>query len=328
VTFAAPYMLFALLAVPVAAFGYLVLERRRSKRAAAWSSQAMLPNIVRRPSPRLRYVPAALMLVGLTLLLVGFARPQRVLNSAKSGAAVVLVFDVSGSMASSDVQPTRIMAAHNGAIAFLNELPSKYQVAVVTFADKVTVAVAPTTDHSKVIAGLPTQVTPLGGTAIGDAIDGALAVAVRAVGRSHPGNPHPPAAILLISDGAQTAQGEKPQDAAAKARLAGIPIDTISIGTANGQVTQQIKLQGGQTETKKSPVPVDPTTLQVVSHLTGGQFYKAFSAQQLTSVYKNLGSHTSKAKSTHELSADATGLALVFILAGIVLSALWFRRFA
>jgi Ca-activated chloride channel homolog len=328
VTFAAPYMLFALLAVPIAAVGYWRLESRRSQRASAWSTRAMLPNIVRRPSQRLRYLPAALMLIGLTFLLVGFARPQRIENSSTAGAAVVLAFDVSGSMASNDVQPSRIMAARNGAIAFLNELPSKYQVAVVTFADRVTVAVAPTTDRSKVIAGLPTQVTPLGGTAIGDAIDGSLAVAVRAVGKSHPGNPHPPAAILLISDGAQTAQGEKPQDAAAKARLAGIPVDTISVGTANGQVTQQIPLKGGQKETKKSPVPVDPTTLQVVSHLTGGQFFKAFSASQLTSVYKSLGSHTSKAKSKHELSADATGIALIFILAGVVLSALWFRRFA
>jgi len=328
VTFAAPYMLFSLLAVPVAAFGYWVLEGRRSKRASAWSTSAMMPNIVRRPSQRLRYLPAALMLIGLTFLLVGFARPQRVLNSVRAGATIVLTFDVSGSMASTDVQPTRIMAARNGAIAFLNELPSKYQVAVLTFADKVTEVVAPTFDRAKVIAGLPTQVTPLGGTAIGDAVDGSVSVAVSAVGKSHPGNPHPPGAVLLISDGAQTAQGTKPQDAAAKARLAGIPIDTISVGTANGQVTQQIKLQGGQTETKKSPVPVDPTTLQIVSHLTGGQFFKAFSAQQLTSVYRNLGSHTSRAKSRHELSATATGIALIFILSGVVLSALWFRRFA
>src|SRR5471032_1736934 len=139
-------MLFALIAVPLAAFGYWTLERRRTGRASAWSTQPMLPNIVRRPSPRLRYVPAALMLIGLTFLLVGFARPQRVLNSVRSGATVVLAFDVSGSMASNDVQPSRIMAAHNGAVAFVNELPSKYQVAVVTFADKVNLVVAPTTD--------------------------------------------------------------------------------------------------------------------------------------------------------------------------------------
>jgi Ca-activated chloride channel family protein len=328
ITFAAPYLLIGLLLVPLAAVGYWFLEKRRAARASAWSTSAMLPNIVRRPSEKLRYVPAALMLIGLTFLLVGFARPQRVLNSVRSGATVVLTFDTSGSMASNDVKPTRIMAARNAAVQFLNTLPSKYQVAVVTFADKVNLVVAPTTNRSRVIAGLPTQVTPLGGTAIGDAIDGSLAVAVRAVGKSHPGVPHPPAAILLISDGAQTAQGTKPQDAAAKARLAGIPVDTVSVGTANGQVTQQQKLKGGQVKTQTYPVPVDPTTLQVVSHLTGGQFYKAFSATELTTVYRNLGSHTSKAKSKHELSAEAIAIALVFILAGVMLSAVWFRRFA
>lgn len=327
-TFAAPYLLFGLLLIPVAAFGYWVLERRRTERASAWSTRAMMPNIVRRPSERLRYVPGVLMLIGLTFLLVGFARPQRVENSVRSGATVVLTFDTSGSMASKDVAPTRIMAAHNAAIQFLNTLPSKYQVAVVTFADKVNLVVAPTTNRAHVIAGIPTQVTPLGGTAIGDAIDSSLAVAVRAVGKSHPGNPHPPAAIVLISDGAQTAQGTKPQDAAAKARLAGIPIDTVSVGTANGQVTQQQKLKGGQVKTQTYPVPVDPTTLQVVSHLSGGQFFKAFSGPQLTQIYRNLGSHTAKAKSTHELTAAAIAIALVFILAGVVLSALWFRRFA
>ena len=327
-TFAAPYLLFGLLAVPLAAFGFVVLERRRAARAQAWSKTPMLPNIVKRPSPRLRYIPAGLFLIGLTFLLVGFARPQRILNSVHAGATVVLTFDVSGSMASTDVQPTRIMAARNAAVEFLNELPSKYQVAVVSFADRVNLLVAPTFDRAKVIRNLPTEVTPLGGTAIGDAVNGSVAVAVRAVGKSHPGNPHPPAAILLISDGAQTAQGTKPQDAAAKARQAGIPVDTISVGTANGQVTQQIPLKGGQKETKKSPVPVDPTTLQIVSHLTGGTFFKAGSASQLTQVYRNLGSHTARAHSTRELSAAATGVALAFILAGVVLSALWFRRLA
>jgi Ca-activated chloride channel family protein len=328
VTFAAPYMLIALVAVPLAAVGYWVLEGRRTQRASAWSQRAMLPNIVHRPSERLRYIPAALFLLGFTFLLVGFARPQRVSNSVHSGAAVVLAFDVSGSMAANDVQPTRIMAAHNAAIQFLNELPSKYQVAVISFADKVTVLVAPTTNHAKVIAGLPTTVTPQGGTAIGDAITGALSVAVRAAGKSHPGDPHPPAAIVILSDGSQTDPGTKPQDAAAKARAVGIPIDAISLGTANGQVTQTFKLQGGQTETKKLPVAVDPTTLQVISHLSGGQFYKAASAAQLTSIYKNLGSHTSKARSTHELSAEAIGLALLFVLAGVILSGIWFRRLA
>ncbi len=327
-TFAAPYLLLGLIAVPFVAVGYWILEGRRTQRASAWSKQAMLPNIVHRPSERLRYIPAVLFLLGFTFLLVGFARPERVSNSVKSGAAVVLAFDVSGSMAANDVQPTRIMAAHNAAIQFLNELPSKLQVAVISFADKVTVLVAPTTNHAKVIAGLPTAVTPEGGTAIGQAITAALSVAVQAAGKSHPGDPHPPAAIVILSDGAQTDPGIKPQDAAAKARSVGIPIDSISLGTANGQVTQTLKLQGGQTETKKIPVAVDPTTLQVVSHLTGGQFFKAASAPQLTSIYKNLGSHTSKARSTHEWSAWATGLALAFVLGGIVLSGIWFRRLA
>ena len=80
-TFAAPYMLLALIAVPFAAIGYFLLERRRTARASAWSTRAMMPNIVRRPSERLRYVPAALMLIGLTFsgtgVVLGFQKLRR-----------------------------------------------------------------------------------------------------------------------------------------------------------------------------------------------------------------------------------------------------------
>ena len=147
-TFADPNLLFALLAVPLAAIGYLMLERRRARRSRRWSRGALLPNIVRRRWRRFGYVPALLFLLGLIFLLVGFARPQRVLGDASAGAAtVVLTFDTSGSMAADDAQPTRIRAARKVAIQFLNELPSKYRVAVVTFANKVHLAVPPTFDR-------------------------------------------------------------------------------------------------------------------------------------------------------------------------------------
>src|SRR5471030_1652054 len=131
-------MLFALVLVPVAACGYMLLESRRARRSATWSTPGLLPNIASRPPGGIRHVPAALFLIGLTFLLVGFAKPQRsFVARGHSGAIVALAFDISGSMAANDVQPTRILAARNTAIQLVKRLPSQDQIAVLTFADKV-----------------------------------------------------------------------------------------------------------------------------------------------------------------------------------------------
>ncbi len=328
-TFAAPDLLFALLLVPLAAYGYVVLEARRAKRAEPWSNPALLPNIVSRPPGPLRHLPIVLFLLGLTLLLVGFARPQTNQKSAKRGGpTVVLTFDVSGSMAANDVQPTRILAAHRIAIRLLNELPVTFQVAVITFADQVNVVVPPTLDRQRVIAGLPTRVTPRGGTALGDAVNESVAEAVEAVGAGRPGGRHPPGAVLLFSDGAQTDPGANPQDGAAHALLVGIPIDTVSVGTSNGIVTQQVQLNGGQTANQQIRVAVDPTTLQTISQVSNGTFFENPSSAQLTRVYKNLGPHVTRTLGKHELNAALAEVALVLILAGVVLSGIWFSRLA
>jgi len=329
-TLAAPYMLFGLLAVPLAAFSYWLLERQRARRSAAWSRRAMLPNIVRRPSPRVRYLPGAFFLLGLTFFLLGAARPERTLGDVPGAAATVaLTFDVSGSMAATDAYPTRIMAAHNAAIKFLNVLPARYRVAVVTFGDKVHLVLAPTFDRKKVIANLPTAITPRAGTAIGDAISFSVAVIVGAVGTSDPRDVYRPGAVLLLSDGGQTAGGVTPEEAAVSALGDDVPVDAISIGTPTGIVTQRVNVGGFQTSTR-IPVPVDSDTLREVSQQTGGTLFSAASVAKspatLRKVYEDLGSNAAPGHRMHELSAATAAVALVFILAGIVLRGLWFGK--
>jgi Ca-activated chloride channel family protein len=119
-SFEAPIMLFGLVLVPVVAIAYIIFEMRRERRAATWVSPAMAPNLVHRPPFRLRHIPAAMFLIGLTLLLVGFARPEAELTSVRQGATVVLTLDTSGSMASDDVKPTRLLAARKAILTFLD----------------------------------------------------------------------------------------------------------------------------------------------------------------------------------------------------------------
>ena len=54
----------------------------------------------------------------------------------------------------------------------------------------------------------------------------------------------------------------------------------------------------------------------------------ALNAQQLIQVYRDLGSHAAHQHKKREVTAAAVGLALAFILAGIAISGIWFRRFA
>jgi Ca-activated chloride channel family protein len=326
VSFGTPYFLLTLLAVPLAAVGYVLLEGRRARRSTAWSREALLPNMVPRRSGRLGHVPAALLLLGLTCLLVGFARPQRFTNVVRSSVAtIVLAFDVSGSMAATDVQPSRLAAGRESAIRLLNDLPSRYRVAVVTFGNGVHRVVAPTFDRRQVIAGLPTSVMPRAGTALGEGIGGGVALIVHAAGERIPGSPYRPGAMVVFSDGAQTGGGTTPDEAAGAAFVNGIPVSTIAVGTPHGIVTQSVTVAGFRTSSSIS-VPVDYGTLQRVSTQTRGTFFRSASGADLTKVYTYLGSPTSRTHVKQSFSAATAGLALVFALSGIGLAGVWFGR--
>jgi Ca-activated chloride channel family protein len=332
VSFESPYLLLALAIVPVAAIAYWLLERRRERQTTTWSAPALLPNVVRRPRHGLRHLPAALFLLGLTLLLVGFARPHRTVGDIVGGSpTVVLAFDVSGSMAADDLGRTRLRAARELAIRFLNELPANDQVAVMTFGNDVHVTLPPTLDRQLAVAHFPKAVTPEAGTAIGDAVSDAVAVVVQTVGRAQPGLLKP-GSVLLLSDGAQTGGGTSPAAAATTALSEGVPVDTIAIGTQRGLVTQPVKVQSWKARLT-IPVPVDQTTLKAISQRSQGSYFEAGSPSQvaalpaqLTSVYQSLSAPIQAVDRTQALTAAAGVAALVCILAGILLSGLWFGR--
>jgi Ca-activated chloride channel family protein len=321
VSFASPELLFGLLVAPLAVWGYLLLERRRSERAARWTSPDLMPNMVPGSPGRRRHIPAVLFLLGLTLLLVGFARPEARLTEVREGATVVLALDVSGSMGAKDVKPSRLGAANAAAIQFAHDLPRKYRIALITFSSHVTVHLPPTYLHNEITRALPKkpQVQP---TALGEGIVAAIKVAMKAVGPNKPGQPHPPAAILVLSDGNQNAGNVSPAAAAAKARRAGIPVSTVLLGTPGGILFTP--LPGGNTE--QQPVPTSPQDLAAVAKGTGGRFFQAQSAAQLNQVYKDLGSRLLHQKKWREVTVAVTGAALAFILGGALLSGVWFRR--
>jgi Ca-activated chloride channel family protein len=313
-----PLALVALAVLPVLVALYLDRDRRRVASQASFGNPDLLPNIVDRSPGRLRYLPPITLLVALVFLIVGVARPHATVKVPREEATIILAIDVSRSMKANDVQPTRLDAARVAAKTFLDQVPEKFQVGVVTFATRAAVGVAPTTDRALVNTSLDT-LKPGEGTAIGDAV----ALSLR-VGRPQDKGAHvPPRAIVLISDGAQDGGRIKPTDAAQLAKRQGVPVYTVLVGTPDGVV--QESLPGGLR--RIIHVPPSPETLQQVASDSGGQFFRALDTTQLSKVYENLGSRLGRRNEDREITdvfaAVAAGLLLVsgltsaFLLRGV-----------
>jgi Ca-activated chloride channel homolog len=319
VSFTAPILLVFLVAVPLAVGAYLWLDRRRDGRVAAWAAPALLPNLVSRPSGLRRHVPTALLLLGVALLLVGFARPRASITVKRQEATVVLVVDVSGSMASKDVKPTRLKAVRAAAQQFVDRLPHGYRMSLVTFSDHTAVAVPATHDLNGVRNALQRLKTGPQGTALADAVVRAVNVGKSVKGQG--GRRRPPAIVVLFSDGGQTAGRFSPQQAAAQAQKAKIPVSAVAVGTPDGIVEQP--LRGGFTE--RIQVPVQPAALRLIAQRSGGRLTQLRSVDTKP-IYSELGSRVGRTKKNVEVTSAAAGAGMVLMLAGALLSGAWFRR--
>lgn len=318
-SFAAPAALALLLVLPLAVWGWVVLNRRRVQRAAAWATPALLPNMVSSP-PRWRTtLPAALLLCGAALLLVGFARPQASVTVNNDNATLILVIDASGSMAAGDAPPSRIAQARFLATRFARSVPKGYRVAVVVFSDHVAVVAPPGSDLDRVQRAIAAAKAGPQGTALGDAIWHAVDVA-RAVPKAN--GKIPPASIVLFSDGGSTAGRISEQQAMTKAHDSHVPVNAVVLGTPNGIVTQT--LQGGFTE--QIQVPADPATMQAYTRATSGRFWSSASAVNVKAVVDSLATRAGTRKKNVEVTAAAAGGGIAFIVLGVALSGLWFRR--
>jgi Ca-activated chloride channel homolog len=313
-----PLALLGLLVVPLLAALYLLHERRRTDFAARFTSPGLLPNLVD-ASPRWRrHLPLAVLLVALTAMVVGVARPHATVSVKREQATVILVIDTSLSMGADDVRPTRLQAARNMARSFLERIPVKYRVAVVGFAGRPFAALPPTDDRELARAALRSLHTAEG-TSLGDGIGLATRMASR---QRASGGTIPPAAIVVISDGAQLSGRTTPDAAAQRARAAHIPVYSVLVGTDNGVIT--VQLAGGfQAQLR---VPPRPETLRTLAQLTGGRFFSAPSEARLRQVYERLGSRLGSRKESREITNLFAGGSAALLLVGGALSALWFRR--
>jgi Ca-activated chloride channel homolog len=321
-SFGAPLVLVALIAVPLLALVYLRAERDRRNAAAAFAAPAVQPSVApRRPGWR-RHAPLAAIALALAFLIVAAARPQRTVAVPVERASIMLATDVSGSMQATDVAPNRLTAAKRAAAQFVATVPRKVNIGVMAFNQVPRVLQNPTQDRAAVTSAIARQ-TSAGGTATGEAIATATAALQRAQGE---GGKRPPAAIVLLSDGASTSG----RDAVAAAQAAGklkIPVYTVALGTDQGTITvPRPRSQGGGTQVQH--VPPDPRSLQQIASASGGESFTAGSAGGLKAVYERLGSQLGHKKEKRQVTSAVAGGGLVLLLAGAALSLGFFGRIA
>jgi Ca-activated chloride channel homolog len=310
-----------LVVAPVALLvAYLLAQRSRRKHALRFTSVDLLASVAPRRAGWQRHISAALLLLAVLFLVVGFAEPTRTVKVPKEHGVIMMAIDSSGSMAASDVAPTRLAAAVDAAKRFVDALPPGLQVGVLEYDDSPKVRAIPTSERASAKAALD-ALRADGGTGTGLAIQSSLdAVAALPVDAN---GTRPAAAIVLMSDGTPTigANGETPEqsveNASTAAKEAGIPVDTIAFGTETGTIERQGQLV---------PVPADPEAMKQIADVTGGKSFTASTANQLNSVYEQIRRTVGYDNEERQITAWFTGIGLAMAVLAAAAALVWVQR--
>ncbi len=307
IQFLRPWWLLALLPVALVFAAYVWRQRNRRTQAVRFSNTALLRQIAPDGLGRRRHLGPAAFLLGLVALTGAMARPAMETPEPVERAVVVLAIDVSLSMQANDVRPTRLEAAQQAAVQFIEDLPESHLLGVVSFAAAAQVLVPPGTDREAAIRAVE-GLTLAEATATGEAVFASLE-AIEQLGTEGWDGPVP-ARILLLTDGYRT-YGRPVDAAAAAAAAAGVQVHTVAFGTDRGEV-----VIGGQVHR----VPVDRVSMARLAEATGGRFYEAASARELAAVYEDMGRAVAVTTAVREVTQWWLGGALLLGLAAAALS--------
>jgi len=355
INFIWPDFLWGLIVVPLAVAAYILLLRRRMQSALRYGNMALVKLATGVASWR-RHVPPALMLAALAVLIVAMARPTAEVSLPSTRATVILAMDVSGSMRSNDVNPSRIEAAQTAAKQYIKDQPRDVQIGIVAFAATAFLVQNPTTDRNSLNAAID-RFELQRGTAVGSGIlvslqtlfpqddfpinqfgagngggagafDFSQRFGGRALGdRRAPANKkeHVPvepgsyknAVVILLTDGATNA-GYDPIEAARIASNYGVKVYTVGFGTTRGAIVGF----GGFSMRAQ----LDEDSLKKISDMTRGRYFHAASADDLKAVYNVLSKQLIVETQQMEITSFFAAGAAVLMLLAAGLSVAWFGR--
>jgi len=349
VTFAWLPLLVLLLIVPALVGLYAWSLRRRRPQAARYSSLALIRDAgVSRARAR-RHLPFALVAASAAALVLALGRPAVVLSVPVNETTIILSMDVSGSMCSTDIAPTRLEAAEAAAIDFVKSQGSHTQIGLVAFSGFAAVVQPPTSDQETLIDAIRSLTTGRR-TAVGSGIlAGIDAIAdvdpdvARSVQDGSPGAEPPPVPegayvpdiIVLLTDGASNA-GPDPLDAAQQAVTRGVRVYTIGFGTeAGGSLEPVCRRQfignepgggffgGGFGLAGAIEGIAVEDTLKQVANLTGGSYHTAETAAELQQVFADLPTSLITKTEPVEISVGFLGLGFILAAGGLILGRAW-----
>ncbi len=309
-TFAAPIYLLALALIPLGYLASRLLRGRRRRYAVRFPAAATVAAVSAGIPTWRRWLPGALLALATAALVLAVAHPQHRVDVPVEQASVMLITDASGSMAATDVKPTRLDAARGAGKTFLAKVPASLRVGAIGFSSLPYAVVAPTLDRDQVGVTID-DLAAGGGTATGDAVVAALDLLKpkRRLARGRP-----PAAIVLLSDGKAT-NGRDPLDAARQAAKLHVPIYTVALGTPDGVVQTGL----GQ----YVPAPPDPETMRQMSAISGGEAFSVDNSGDLKQVYQRLGRQIGTKTAQRPVTAGFAGAGLLLLLLGVGAGVRW-----
>ena len=275
--------LFTLLAIVPVMIAWYVRRSNRQEATVVVSSVNMFT--VQSWKNRFRHLPFILRLIAVICIIIALARPQQrnddQVNEGE-GIDIVLCMDVSGSMGSRDILPSRMEVAKDVAIQFVQGRPVD-RIGLVIFSGEAFTQCPITTDRNTLISeieSLDSRRFLKDGTVIGEG----LATSVDRLSSSTSKSK----VVILITDGKEDAPDTRlidPLTALEIAKSKGVRVYTIGMGGEPVAASAQQQKPG-----EKNPAIdfIDVALLQRIANETGGKYFRARDKQALEDTYQQI----------------------------------------
>jgi Ca-activated chloride channel family protein len=254
---------------------------------------------------------------GVVLLAVAVAGPAAALPVGRSAGTVMLAMDVSNSMSADDVTPSRLAAAQQAALSFIDAQPDSVDIGVVGFDQGALTTSQPSADRAATKAAVE-RLRTAGGTSLASAILGSLSAIAGTPVRIGEDGDLPDighwgsATIVLFSDGEDQGGSDAVSAAATIAQNAGVHIEAVGVGTADGTA---VEIDGYQLHTA-----LDTEQLTAIAKATGGTYHHASETGQLDDIASTIDLRLTVAKQDVPLAGGFIAVALPLLAAGALLT--------
>lgn len=336
-----PGFLYLLGLIPISIIAYVWILRRRKPFAVRYSSLSLVRAALPQQSHWRRHIPFVLFLLAMSSLIMALSRPVSTVTVPASNATIILAIDVSRSMCSTDILPSRLEAAKAAALQFVEDQDGDTQIGVVAFAGFAVLVQPPTRDQDLLATAIK-NLTTARRTAIGEGILMSLD-AISEIDDSItspysgietvplPDGQYAPAIIVVLTDGVSTT-GTHPLEAAQLSVDRGVRVYTIGFGTDHNTSTMNCGYQirngdqfgqsfgGGGNSFRRE---IDEETLKQVADMTGGTYHLAASSNELRDVFQDLPTQLMTVSETTEVSVMFVVIGAMLVMLALTLSILW-----